>query len=115
MVPAAEGDATTAETGKHSRTDTNGSGSPKKEAKKPKTESTAPASTDKGVGGTTSLSEAVQTSTAKPSSPKKGAPTAASKEIKPDSPTKAAPSSPKKTGSSSPKKQSTAEKAEKKI
>lgn len=109
VVPAAEGDETTAETGKRAAT-----GSPKKESKKPKIESTAPAATDNGATESKSLSEAVETSTAKPSSPKKG-PTAASTEVKPNSPTKATPSSPKKTAPSSPKKQSTAEKAEKKL
>ena len=106
VVPAA-GNAEAGD--KHARTEeSKPSGSPKKGAKKAKTDTAEDTSLGSAMGGTL-----------KPSSPKKGG-AAVSKETEapaegakatPSSPKKAAPSSPKK-GSSSPKKAGIAEKVQ---
>ena len=108
-MPAAEN----AEAGdKHARTeDTQASGSPKKGAKKPKTDEAG--KDQKADNGSTKGLDSAAGDTLKPSSPKKGG-AALSKEPLPDlpaSPKKGAPSSPKK-GASSPKKGGIADKVE---
>jgi len=117
VVPAAEN----AEAGdKHARTEeAQPSGSPKKGAKKPKTDAAEAGKDQKADNSSAQGLDSAVGNTLKPASPTKGG-AAASKGAQPDegvktaapsSPKKAAPSSPKK-GASSPKKQGVTEKVE---
>lgn len=107
VVPAAA-DAEAGE--KHARTEeTKPSGSPKKGAKKAKTDT---AEDQKAENGSAKGLDSALGGTLKPASPKKGG-APASKEFEPAAEVKtAAPSSPKKGAPSSPKKKGVAEKVE---